>query len=120
MREEKSGKLMLVKKADLLLFFAVIIVGAALIIVYRLSLGDGGRVKVSLDGEVVSELSLGEDHEEEISTAYGKNVLVIKNGEAYISEADCPDKICVKHKAVSKSGETIICLPHKLVVEVTE
>ena len=119
MREEKSGKLMLVKKADLLLFFAVLAVGAALLLVYRMSLGEGRRVRVSVDGEVVLELSLDDDHEEEISTAYGKNMLIIKNGEAYISEADCPDKICVKHKAVSKAGETIICLPHKLVVEVT-
>ena len=120
MREKKSGKLMLLKKADLLLFFAVIILGAGFFMIYRLSLDYGKRVKVSVDGEVVYEGSLNEDHTEEITCPGGRNVLVIEQGEARVSEADCPDKICAKHKPVSKSGETIICLPHKLVVEVTE
>ncbi len=47
------------------------------------------------------------------------NVLLIKDGQASMTEADCPDLICVHHKPVSREGETIVCLPHKLVVEVT-
>ena len=35
-----------------------------------------------------------------------------------MKEADCPDQICRKHKAIDKSGETIVCLPHKVVIEV--
>ena len=35
-----------------------------------------------------------------------------------ISEASCPDKICVNHKRIQKSGETIICAPNKVVVEI--
>lgn len=46
------------------------------------------------------------------------NVLQIKEGEVSITEADCPDLICVHHKPVSRQGETIVCLPHKLLVEV--
>ena len=119
-REEKSGNSALVKRADLLLFFAVIIVGAVIFLVYRLSLSQGKIVRVSVDGEVLCELPLEEDVTREFGTPYGTNTIVIKDGEASVKEADCPDKICVKHKAVSMSGETIICLPHKLVVEVAE
>jgi hypothetical protein len=36
-----------------------------------------------------------------------------------MTEADCPDKLCVQEKAVSKNGETIVCLPHRVVVEIT-
>ena len=43
-----------------------------------------------------------------------------KEGKAYMSGADCPDKLCVKQKAISKKGESIVCLPHKLVVQVTD
>jgi len=51
-------------------------------------------------------------------TDSGKNVLVIENGEASIKSATCPDKICVSHRKISKSGETIVCLPNKVVVEI--
>ena len=34
-------------------------------------------------------------------------------------EADCPDLICVHHKPISRQGESIVCLPHKVIVEVT-
>ena len=43
----------------------------------------------------------------------------IKNGEASMIEADCPDQIYVHEKAIiSSDGESIICLPNKIVVEV--
>ena len=43
-----------------------------------------------------------------------------KDGKASMAKADCPDKICVNHAAISKKGETIVCLPHKVVVEVVD
>ena len=46
------------------------------------------------------------------------NILVIKDGRADMTDADCPDRICVNHRPVSQEGETIVCLPHKVVVEV--
>ena len=42
-----------------------------------------------------------------------------KDGTADITEADCPDKLCVHQRAISKTKETIVCLPNKVVVEVT-
>ena len=44
--------------------------------------------------------------------------MVIADGTADVTQADCPDKICVDHAPISRDRETIICLPHKLVVEV--
>ncbi len=35
-----------------------------------------------------------------------------------MKEADCPDKVCVGMRRISKSGETIVCLPHKLVIAI--
>ena len=45
--------------------------------------------------------------------------LVIENGKARISHADCPDGICEEYRPISYVGETIICLPHKVVIEIT-
>ena len=44
----------------------------------------------------------------------------IQDGQVFISEADCPDGLCVNTGKISKTGQTIICLPHKLVIEITD
>lgn len=46
------------------------------------------------------------------------NVLVCRDGEIQMIQSNCPDLICVHHGAVSKTGENIICLPHKVVIEI--
>lgn len=46
------------------------------------------------------------------------NVLVIHNGTAAVTEASCPDGICVKHKSISLRNESIVCLPNKVIVEI--
>ena len=48
----------------------------------------------------------------------GYNLLVIKGGEAYISEASCPDGICSSHRPIKHEGRTIVCLPNKVVITV--
>ena len=48
----------------------------------------------------------------------GRCVLVIEDGKAYMEEADCPNQICVHHSPVSHKGETIVCLPNRVVIEV--
>ena len=79
---------------------------------------EGGQAVVYVDGEASATYSLEQDGEYEIETDGGRNVLVIKDGEADMTEADCPDGLCVKQHSISKNGETIVCLPHKVVVEV--
>ena len=48
----------------------------------------------------------------------GECILVIKDGQAYMQEADCPNQICVHHSAISHKGETIVCLPNRIIIEV--
>lgn len=47
-----------------------------------------------------------------------RNEIIIKDGRVWIEEANCRDQICVNHRAISKNGELIVCLPHQLVVEI--
>ncbi|MCM1084309.1 MAG: NusG domain II-containing protein [Clostridium sp.] len=118
-------------KSDIILIVIVLFVGAGALMVQRLSMKTGGTVKVYIDGTEVKRFSLDEDTEYKIVAASGGgersedadgleeyNILVIKSGSAYISESDCHEQICVKHSAISKAGETIVCLPHSLVIEV--
>jgi len=48
----------------------------------------------------------------------GKNIVEIKSGAVSVIEADCPDKICIRRGAIKNVGETIACVPHKLLIEI--
>ncbi len=118
-------------KSDIILISIVLLIGTSALVFQQLSMKTGRMVKVYLDGKEVKSFSLDEDTEYKIVAASdregqsddadifeGYNILVIERGKAYISEADCHEQICVKHNAISKTGETIVCLPHSLVIEV--
>ena len=81
---------------------------------------EGSLAVVTVNGSVYGTYNLSKDQEIEIKNQEGKvtNYLVIKDGKADMIQADCPDQLCVKQKAVSKDKETIVCLPRKVVVEI--
>jgi len=105
---------------DFILIALIVIVAIISFFAFKLMQKSGVCVNVSVDGKTIAEYPLNKDLKKDIITDYGKNVLVIENGEAYVLEADCPDKICVGHRAISKTGESIVCLPHKLVVSIDD
>lgn len=111
------------KKNDFILIGAILILAllsyGIMTFWQRSNTNDDAYVEVKIDGEVYGTYPLDEDMEETIVTGDGEyNTLVIKDGQANITEANCPDKICVKHRGIHFSGESVICLPHKLTVTV--
>lgn len=110
------------KKADFIVIAAVaVVVGIMVFVLYGVNNEPGKFVQVEIDGAVADIFRLDEDIEKEYTySGGGKNTLVISGGKAKVSEADCPDGICTAHSAISRSGESIICLPHKLVVTVVD
>ncbi len=98
------------KKRDLILVAAVLVLSAAL---YFLQ-GGADSVTVKKDGEIVGSFFLGEDRAVDIG---GTNTLVIENGEAYMKSATCPDKLCIRQGKIGKKGGSIVCLPNKVAVE---
>lgn len=103
---------------DIILAGVFITLAAVFFLVFKLNAEEGEYVNILVNGKVEYTLELNEDSEKEVNTEYGKNIVSVKNGEVLVREADCPDKICVEHRAISKTGESIICLPNKLVVEI--
>ena len=77
---------------------------------------DGDCVVVMMDGKEFGVYALSEDAE--IVIGDGHNVLIIKDGKAYMEYADCPDGICTSHRPISREGESIVCLPNKVVATV--
>lgn len=108
------------KKNDFYLFLAVVCVALFLFLWQRcVASVEGAMAVVSRNGETIGSYPL--DVEERIVlTGEGgeRNVLVIRDGEAYMEEADCPDRLCVKQGPIGRNGESIICLPHKLAVQI--
>ena len=107
-------------KNDLILIAGIlsVIAVAALFLLLR---GEGTTVRVELNGEVMGNYSLAIDREVEILSGENgeeKNLLVIRDGKAYVSSATCPDGICAGHRPISRVGESIVCLPHGVVITV--
>lgn len=108
------------KKADLIIIAVVAVaVGILIFFLYGLNSDSGSYVQIEVDGKVTQVLPLDTDTEYEIKTVNdGVNTVEIKDGKAKMIHANCPDGICANHKEINKNGESIICLPHKVVVTV--
>lgn len=75
------------------------------------------EVVIIQDGEELYRYRLAENRTVTIQgTDQSYNLLLISEGKVRVTDADCPDKLCIRQKSISKNGESIICLPHKLVI----
>ena len=101
---------------DIIFISALVLISALVGLGFYLFRTGGDTVRVTVNGELYGEFSLDEDRTFEIISDGGYNVLVIKDGKAYVESASCPDGICAAHKPISRSGESIVCLPNKVVI----
>ena len=107
-------------RADFLLLGGILLAGAALAVIILLTQRSGSTVQVRVDGRVTSSFALDRDMEFEITGAGGgRNLLIIRGGSAWIEEADCPDGLCIGMGKISRVGQSVVCLPHRVVVEIT-
>ncbi len=103
------------KKADVILILVVGVICAALFF-WRFSFRDeGASVRIEVNGEEYGTYSLDKDQKIEINDS---NVLMIENGAAYMTEANCPDKLCINQGKISSDGEMIVCLPNRVFVQI--
>ncbi len=116
MKKIESGGEM--KRLDLILIAGVLVLAGIIYLVFLGSAEDGGKAVITVDGQVVQELPLDEDTTYRVETPEGYNIVEIKDGWADVIEADCRDGLCADQKRVHKTGETIVCLPHKMVVTI--
>ena len=106
------------KKGDLYLIGGCLLAALLLCGLWLLLRRDGAVVVVEQDGRETARYSLTENTTVRIEGEGGYNLLVIENGEAWLSQADCPTQICVKSGRIRSGGQSIVCLPHRLVVRI--
>lgn len=94
----------------------------AFLIPYLMGGGDKGEARyatITVDGELYQTVHLDEEDERiVIETGRGRNVLEVHDHGIEMIEADCPDQLCLTFGHVTRSGGTIVCLPHRVLVEV--
>lgn len=106
------------RKYDIAFIAAIALIAALLWLVLFLTRTEGAFVRVTVDGELYGEYVLNTDVEMRIGDAINYNILKIENGEASFVEASCPDKLCVHQGNIHYDGQSIVCLPNKVVAEI--
>jgi hypothetical protein len=130
-----------IRKADIILLTVLIAIGLASTAVLALrGDGSGSNVVIKSGGEVFATYPLSEDRTIEVPAPGGisydsprphaadeddectqytyYNVVKISGGSVTVSSASCRNQVCVRHSSISKAGESIVCLPNRLVVSI--
>lgn len=106
------------KRNDIILLMSLLLAACTLFVFFSsLYLGKGEEVVVKINGEEYARLPLNSDTELLIESDKGTNLLVIKDGKAFISDASCNDLICVK-TGYANELKSIVCLPNKVTVSI--
>ena len=106
------------KKADIILFAAALLIGIAGFFMLQGKAQSGAVARVVMDGQLQYELPLSSDGEYTVYGDHGYNIICVENGQVYVKDADCPNKDCMRYGKISKQGQMIVCLPHRLVITV--
>jgi hypothetical protein len=106
------------RKNDLILLVVLLAAAGLFWLVLTLLSRPGRFVTVTVAGQEVARYALDADGTYTIETPQGQNILVLSEGSAFVQAADCPDQVCVHTQPISRDGQTIVCLPHQLVIEV--
>lgn len=109
------------KKKDVILMGGILVIALVLFLIMHLTRGEtGNQIQITVDGTVYGTYSLAKDQVIEVEENDFYNRIRIQDGEAYMEEANCPDGYCEEQGKISGCTQTIVCLPHKLVVEVLD
>lgn len=81
--------------------------------------GDGTMVRVTVDGEEYGTWPFAQERVIDIDTDYGTNRIHIKDEAVYMEDADCPDRVCIRQGKIHTADAMIVCLPHRLTVQIT-
>ena len=103
---------------DLILLAGILLLASLCLVIFHFTKTSGNSVLITLNGSPYKVLSLSEYTELAVQNGAQSNIIVVKDGKAFVGEASCPDKICKAHRPISKVGETIVCLPNKLTLRI--
>ena len=114
----------MIKKWDIVIIILLVVLSFIPAVIFGVVLNKDYNSKyaqITVNGKVYKNIPLSAHTGEEvreIKTESGINVVSVKDDTIAIIEADCPDKICIRPGYIGKVGEQLVCLPHRLMVEI--
>jgi len=111
------------KKMDFIIIILLLVFSAISLFalgIYRERPVDIRLVEIKVDGEVYESFEWTEGLEKEIKldTQFGLNIILVDRDGLRMKYSDCPDQVCVRDGTINSPGEILVCLPHRLIVEI--
>ncbi|HPU44228.1 MAG TPA: NusG domain II-containing protein [Dictyoglomaceae bacterium] len=111
---------MSIKKKDFLIIFILIFISIFLLLI--ITQGEGSYLVVVVENEAIIRLSLDKVRDGdkfEVKGPLGISIFEYREGKGFhMVSSPCPDKICIKQGYISKKGESIVCLPNKVIITI--
>lgn len=108
----------IIKKADIILFICLILIGGALSYLAFSGSSTGDLVVVKVNGEIYGKYSLSKDRTITVNRDGHMNKITIKGGKVQVSKSSCKNQVCVKQGSISTTHQSIVCIPNRVVVSI--
>lgn len=112
------------KKLDIIIIILLFILSFTPNIIFSKTIHNSNKLiyaSIKVDGKLYDNIPLSTNKGEKklnIKSSSGNNSILIRDNTIKVISADCKDDLCIKQGEISKVGESIICLPHKLIIEI--
>lgn len=122
-QKKKHMKRKVIRKADIVLLI-VFLLAAGLLFARPFLIARGGSqsdrtVTIRQDGKVTGTYPLSRDRIITLNSSGRHNEIVIKDRTVHMEESSCKNQVCVDQGKINRVGQSIICLPNRVVVEIT-
>ena len=108
------------KKTDIVLIIVILALSISLYFILYRGPAEETRVNIYVDGELVRSEGLAETMSPiVVESSYGCNIIEIDSNAAEVTWSDCSSQVCVRTGKISRPGEVIVCLPHRLLITIT-
>ena len=108
----------MIKKADIALFFVLLAVGLTISWASLNSGQTGDKVRISVGGETYGVYDLAQDRTIQVRQNGHTNNIIIEGGHVSMASSDCANQVCVNTGAIYLAGDSIVCLPNRVMVEI--
>lgn len=113
-----SDKTKIIRAGDIVVF--VVLGASALFMIWA---GAGApksisEVEVSVNSDVVHRASLGQNFTQKVLGPLGITTVMCLDGYVWVKDSCCPNKLCVKTGKIHTQGQTIVCVPNRVVVRI--
>ena len=107
------------KKKDIFLVIGIIFVIIILFIVNNIKNNKKSEaIEIYINNKLYKSIPIDEDEDLKIEGEFGYNYIKIHDNGVEITEASCPDKVCVESGFISKPSERIVCMHNKVVIKI--